>query len=69
MKIQGFGFGRKANDLALYRIIVMKSKEVKTGCNLRECSRKSDDNGYITISLNQILFLVVFYCQCSSIKG
>jgi hypothetical protein len=34
------GVGRKPDDLALQKIIILKSNGLKTGCNLKPCLKK-----------------------------
>jgi hypothetical protein len=57
-----FGVGRRANDLTLYKkIIVAKSKEVKTGSNLAESSKESYDSRRAVLPVMMMMMMMMIY--------
>jgi hypothetical protein len=54
------GAGRKAEDLTLEKIIVAKSKEVKTGCNLAESSKKGSKRAALPMMIIMVDYFIVY---------
>jgi hypothetical protein len=54
------GVGHKADDLAVYKFIVARSKKVKTGSNLAESSKEGNGSKRAILPM-MMMTVVLFY--------
>jgi hypothetical protein len=55
----GSRVGCKANDIALQKIIIVKFKEVKTGCDLAEYSKEHYDSKRALLPVTTMVIIIV----------